>query len=103
MVGGLALLAVAMRRPDLVVLAAPFAVGTALALATRARGRPPAAELSVQPAALLESDRLTVRVRLTGAADTVSVWLPSRWFRPRRGGLARSTVLRPGVPAGPAV
>ena len=94
MAGGLALLAVAARRPDLVVLATPFAVGTVLSLALAARSRPPAAELSVQPAALLESDELTVRVRVTGAADVVSVALPGRWFRPCRGGLARSTVLR---------
>src|SRR5262249_52766496 len=64
-----------------------------------AAGGPRVAELSVQPAALLESDQLTVRVRVTGAADTVSVRLPGGWFRPRRGGLARSTVLRPGAPA----
>jgi uncharacterized protein (DUF58 family) len=99
MAGGLALLAVAARRPDLVVLAAPFAVGTVLSLALAARSRPPAAELSVQPAALFESDELTVRVRATGAADVVSVALPGGWFRPSRGGLARSTALRPGAPA----
>jgi len=117
MAGGLALSAIAMRRPDLIVLAAPFGVGTALALALRTRGRTPTAEMSVDPPALLESDPLTVRVRAVGAADVVSVALPGQWLRPRRrgrgdgsrrrgrgnqysrGGLARATVLDTDRPA----
>lgn len=97
--GGLALLGIALRRPDLVVLAAPFAAGTALALALRTRAAAPTARMTVDPPALLEGDLLTVRVEVTGEADTVTVALPARWLRPRHGGLARATVLPPGEPA----
>ena len=108
MAGGLALFAIVVRRPDLIVLAAPFAAGTALSLALRTRSAVPTAEMSVDPPALLEADLLTAQVRVAGAADTVAVALPGRWLRPRRrgrgggyslGGLAAATVLDPGRPA----
>jgi uncharacterized protein (DUF58 family) len=56
---GLLLGAVLLRRPDLVVLAAPLLVGTALALAARPAA-PPAVRLSVPDQALLEGGRATV-------------------------------------------
>lgn len=99
--GGLALLGIVMRRPDLVVLAGPFALGTAIALATRSR-RLPAAALSLDPPALLESDQLTVQVHLDAgtdsAADAVAVRLPPGWFTAHRGRLAAAIAVHPNRP-----
>jgi uncharacterized protein (DUF58 family) len=102
LLGGFALLGIVLRRPDLIVLAGPFAVGTAVALATRSR-RPPPAELSLDPPALMESDTLTVQVHFDpgtdGAADAVAVWLPAGWFRSHQGSrLAAACAVRPDRP-----
>lgn len=99
--GGLTVLAVVLRRPDLIVLAGPFALGTAVALAGRSR-RPPPAQLSVDPPALLESDQLTVEVSFDpgtdAAADAVAVTVPPGWFRPHQGRLAAACAVTTGVP-----
>jgi uncharacterized protein (DUF58 family) len=98
---GLTILAIALRRPDLIVLAGPFGVGTAVALAGRSR-RLPATELSLDPPALLESDQLTVRVHIDpgadAAADVVAVTIPPGWFRPHRGRLAAACAVTAGEP-----
>jgi uncharacterized protein (DUF58 family) len=88
--GGLALAGIVMRRPDLIVLAGPFALGTAIALATRS-ARPPEITFTVDPPALLENDQLRVAVEADGAgggADAVAVIIPPGWFTAHRGRLA---------------
>lgn len=65
-IGALTVLAVVLRRVDLVVLAAPFVLGTAIALSGRVPD-PPRARLSASAAALLEGDTVTVTVTVTGA------------------------------------
>jgi uncharacterized protein (DUF58 family) len=99
--GGLALLGIVTRRPDLIVLAGPFVAGTAIALALRSR-RPPDAAFAVDPPALLESDQLTVKVHFEagtdGGADAVAVRLPPGWFTAHRGRLAGAIAVRPGRP-----
>jgi uncharacterized protein (DUF58 family) len=89
----LALLAVLLRRADLAVLAAPFALGTAFALARQPAGAP-RARLSVSAAALLEGDPVTASVRVSGVdgadgVDLVAVAVghspgvePRRWRQP---------------------
>lgn len=87
--GLLVFLAVLIGRYDLVVLAAPFALGTALSL----RRRPamlPAPELSTVDARIVEGDDFAVRVSVANpdpvALDFVllRLWLPD-WVRARHG------------------
>nr|WP_240939988.1 DUF58 domain-containing protein [Planosporangium flavigriseum] len=86
-VGVLVLLAALTGRYDLVVLAAPFALGTALSLRRRPAALP-APELSTMDARIVEGDDFAVRVSVANpdpvALDLVLVrlWLP-RWVRVR--------------------
>ncbi len=80
----LALTAVLLRRPDLVVLAAPFTLAAVITLAGRPRSVPEL-RLDAPAAALLEGERLTATVTLssTDRVDvaavvlTTSTWLAS--------------------------
>lgn len=66
------LLAVLMRRVDLVVLVAPFAFGTALALLRRPAAPDLQIELTTSAAGLLEGDRLRTTTRVV-AADSLDL------------------------------
>lgn len=83
-VGGVLLLvAVLLRRADLVVLAAPLLIGTTLALARRPAAGP-SAELDVPPGALLEGDPLpaTVAVSAPDGIDVAAIVLTvPPWLR----------------------
>ncbi|HYT10561.1 MAG TPA: DUF58 domain-containing protein [Mycobacteriales bacterium] len=72
--GGLLLVAVLLRRADLVVLAGPLLIGAALALAGRPHGAP-SVRLSVPSRALLEGQRITATVTVSSddAADALDV------------------------------
>ncbi|HEX6756426.1 MAG TPA: DUF58 domain-containing protein [Mycobacteriales bacterium] len=83
----LLLAGVLLRRPDLVVVAAPLLIGPALALARRPVSAPEV-ELSVPGGAVLEGDPMPVTVTVS-AADQVDVaavtlLLPA-WLRTREG------------------
>ncbi|HZB51810.1 MAG TPA: DUF58 domain-containing protein [Mycobacteriales bacterium] len=100
-VGGALLLgAVLLRRPDLVVLAAPLLVGAALAVA----GRPaagPELRLSVPPRAALEGGRVVVTATVTApdGVDVAAVVLAvPLWLDPETGGVPPAAALP--VPAG---
>jgi uncharacterized protein (DUF58 family) len=92
--------AVLLRRPDLVVLAAPLLVGAGLALA----GRPtaaPSVRLSVPPHELLEGSRVTVTATVCApdGLDVAAVVLTlPRWLDPVSGRLPAAAAV--GVPAG---
>lgn len=96
----LLLAAVLLRRPDLVVLAAPLLLGAALALA----GRPAAApglRLSAPSQALLEGGRATVTATVTAPAgmDLAAVVLAvPLWLDPETGSLPPAAAVP--VPAG---
>lgn len=81
--GGLVVLAVLARRPDAVVLAAPFGV-LALWAAIRRPSGPPAAEVTMTAPSLLEGQATTVRLTLAGLdprVDQVIAVLPRcQWF-----------------------
>jgi uncharacterized protein (DUF58 family) len=81
--GGLIILAVLARRPDAVVLAAPFGV-LALWSAVRRPSGEPIAEVEMSAPSLLEGQATTVRLTMHGLdprADQVVAVLPrSRWF-----------------------
>jgi uncharacterized protein (DUF58 family) len=87
--GLLVFLAALTGRYDLVVLAAPFALGTALSLRRRPSSLP-APELSTMDARIVEGDDFTVGVSVANpdpvALDLVllRLWLP-RWVRVRHG------------------
>jgi hypothetical protein len=95
-VGGALLLgAVLLRRPDLVVLAAPLLVGAALAVA----GRPaagPELRLSVPPRAALEGGRVVVTATVTApdGVDVAAVVLAvPLWLDPETGGVPPAAAL----------
>ena len=81
--------AVLLRRPDLVVLAAPLLVGAGLALAARPVAGP-ALRLSVPPQALLEGGRATVTATVAApdGMDIAAVVLAvPLWLDPETGGV----------------
>jgi uncharacterized protein (DUF58 family) len=90
----LLLLAVLLRRCDLVVLGAPFAVGAVLGLVRRPRSLPEV-RLDVPAHALLEGDRLDAVVTVT-AADPIDVasvvLLAPPWLVPDGAPLSRAVV-----------
>jgi uncharacterized protein (DUF58 family) len=90
----LLLLAVLLRRGDLVVLGAPFAIGAVLGLVRRPRGLPEV-RLHIPAHALLEGDRLDSVVTVS-AADPIDVasvvLLSSAWLVPDRAPLSRAVV-----------
>ncbi|MGI8529126.1 MAG: DUF58 domain-containing protein [Geodermatophilaceae bacterium] len=91
--GGLALLAVLLRRPDLLYLAAPIALAAAVDL-VRPVPSAPSAELSLSEDVPLEGGRLQANVRVIARdADVVAIAVPvSGWVQPPGG--------RTGVVAG---
>ncbi len=93
LVGGLALLAVLLRRPDVLYLAAPIAVATAAGLGRRPAASPRAV-LTVTDDVPLEGGTLQARVRaLAPGADVVAIAVPvDGWVQPPGG--------RTGVVAG---
>lgn len=67
----LPLAALVFGRPDLLLIAIPFAIGTAAALATRPSGDP-AASLETQAATVVEGDVLDARVSVTNPGGTAA-------------------------------
>jgi len=92
---GLLLLAVLLRRGDLVVLGAPFAFGAVLGLARRPRGLPEV-RLDVPAGALREGSRLTAVVTVAAAepVDIASVVLLAPvWLVPDGAPLGRAVAV----------
>ncbi|GII03825.1 DUF58 domain-containing protein [Planobispora takensis] len=87
---GLCLLAVALGRADLVVVAVPFVLGTVLSLRSRPR-RVPRAGLRLEEDTVTEADPVTASVTLDGDPDAVCVVLAAA---PALGHDARPRVVR---------
>ncbi|MFL6130721.1 MAG: DUF58 domain-containing protein [Mycobacteriales bacterium] len=101
---GLLLGAVLLRRPDLVVLAAPLLVGSALALASRPTAAP-TVRLSVPAEALLEGGRATVTATVSAPDDldvAAVVLAVPLWLDPERGPVPPAAAV-PVAAGGPAV
>jgi uncharacterized protein (DUF58 family) len=95
---GLLLLAVVLRRADLVVLGAPFAFGAVVGLSRRPRGLP-GVRLQVPAHALLEEERLDAVVTVAGtdAVDVASVvLLVPQWLVPEVGSASRAVTVGAG-------
>jgi len=98
---GLLLAAVLLRRPDLVVLAAPLLVGAAVALTGRPHAAP-ALEIQVPADALLEGGRAELSATVTAAdgidVAAVELLLPAGLAPDGGAAVARAVQVPPGVP-----
>lgn len=84
--GGLAVVAVLLRRPDLLYLAAPIVLATAFGLGRRAPAQPEAA-FTLTEDVPLEGAHLQAQLRVTASgADVVAIAVPvSGWVQPPGG------------------
>lgn len=97
------LAAAALGRVELVVLAVPFALGTALSLVDRP-ARPPGSALTLDEPSSVEGGPVAARVRVTSEADrpllcVVNVQLPG-WIRLEHGAGHYAALIRPRATSG---